>query len=176
ELAYPDDPQHAAIAEILQASWASVGASVELDPVDHTSLLTDYLQVHEYQAALTEINLTRTPDPDPYPFWHDTQIDTGQNYSGFSDRNVSIWLERARTIPDITRRADSYRHFQHRFQDQIPALLLYYPIYTYAIDAQVQGVSIGLLLDESDRFANISSWFMLARRSTTPGPESDINP
>ncbi len=170
ELAYPDDPQHAAIAEILQSSWARVGAAVELVPVDHASLLTDYLEVHEYQAVLTEINLTRTPDPDPYPFWHDTQIDTGQNYSGFSDRNVSIWLERARTIPDITRRAESYRHFQHRFQDQVPALLLYYPVYTYAIDAQVQGVSIGLLLDESDRFANISNWFMLARRNTTPEP------
>ncbi|MGD8813259.1 MAG: ABC transporter substrate-binding protein [Anaerolineales bacterium] len=176
ELAYPDDPMHAAVADILQSSWASVGASVELIAVDHATLLTDYLQAHEYQAVLTELNLIRSPDPDPYPFWHDTQIDTGQNYSGFSDRNVSIWLERARTIPDILRRADSYRHFQHRFQDQIPALLLYYPIYNYALDTQVQGVSIGLLLDPSDRFANISSWFMLASRNLTPTPEDDINP
>jgi peptide/nickel transport system substrate-binding protein len=95
-------------------------------------------------------------------------VDTGQNYSGFSDRNVSIWLERARTIPDVGHRADSYRHFQHRFQDQVPALLLYYPVYNYAIDAQVLGVSMPPMIDASDRFANISSWFMLARRSVAP--------
>ena len=158
----------AGVAAILQESWSKVGISVELVPVEHASLLDDYLVAREYQAVLTELNLTLTPDPDPYPFWHDTQIDTGQNYSGFSDRNISIWLERARTIPDTGHRADSYRHFQHRFQDQVPALLLYYPVYNYAIDAQVLGVSMPPLFDDSDRFANISSWFMLASRTVSP--------
>ncbi len=173
ELAYPDDPQFARIAEILQTSWERVGVAVDLIPVEHSSLLEEYLQARDYQAVLTELNLTQTPDPDPYPFWHDTQIDTGQNYGGFSDRNVSIWLERARTIPDISHRAASYRHFQHRFQDQVPALLLYYPIYNYAVDVQVLGVSIPPLIDPSDRFANISSWFMLARRNVTPLPDQE---
>jgi peptide/nickel transport system substrate-binding protein len=168
ELAYPNDPQFTAIAQILQLSWANVGVEVELVPVEHTVLLEDYLQAREYEAVLTELDLTQSPDPDPYPFWHDTQVDTGQNYSGFSDRNVSIWLERARTIPDVGHRADSYRHFQHRFQDQVPALLLYYPVYNYAIDAQVLGVSMPPMIDASDRFANISSWYMLARRSVAP--------
>jgi len=168
ELAFPDDPEFAGVAAILQESWSKVGISVELVPVDHVGLLDDYLVAREYQAVLTELNLTLTPDPDPYPFWHDTQIDTGQNYSGFSDRNISIWLERARTIPDTGHRADSYLHFQHRFQDQVPALLLYYPVYNYAIDAQVLGVSMPPLFDDSDRFANISSWFMLASRTVSP--------
>jgi peptide/nickel transport system substrate-binding protein len=168
ELAYPNDPQFTAIAQILQTSWANVGVQVELVPVEHAILLEDYLQAREYEAVLTELDLTQSPDPDPYPFWHDTQVDTGQNYSGFSDRNVSIWLERARTIPDVGHRADSYCHFQHRFQDQVPALLLYYPVYNYAIDAQVLGVSMPPMIDASDRFANISSWFMLARRSVAP--------
>jgi peptide/nickel transport system substrate-binding protein len=170
ELAHSEDPDQARIAALLQESWARVGVSVDLVPVPDASLLEDYLQPREYEAVLTALNLTLTPDPDPYPFWHDTQVETGQNYSGFSDRNTSIWLERARTIIDVGHRKDSYRHFQHRFQDQVPALLLYYPIYTYAVDAQVQGISMPPLLDASDRFANISSWFMLARHSTSPEP------
>jgi peptide/nickel transport system substrate-binding protein len=104
ELAYPNDPQFARVAEILQTSWERVGVAVDLIPVEHSTLLEEYLQARDYQAVLTELNLTQTPDPDPYPFWHDTQIDTGQNYGGFSDRNISIWLERARTIPDISHR------------------------------------------------------------------------
>lgn len=173
ELAYPDDPVYARMAELLQMSWKRIGVSVDLVAVDHALLLEDYLQAREYQAVLTELNFTLSPDPDPYPFWHDTQVETGQNYSGFSDRNTSIWLERARTLPDINHRAESYRHFQHRFQDQIPALLLYYPIYNYAVDAQVQGIGIPPLIDPSDRFANISSWFMQASRSATPGPDEE---
>jgi peptide/nickel transport system substrate-binding protein len=170
ELAYPNEPKFTAIAQILQSSWANVGVAVDLVPVEHSSLLEDYLNAREFEAVLTELDLTQSPDPDPYPFWHDTQVDTGQNYSGFSDRNVSIWLERARTIPDIGHRADSYRHFQHRFQDQVPALLLYYPVYNFAIDAQVLGVSMPPMFDISDRFANISSWYMLARRSVNTSP------
>lgn len=173
ELAYPNEPKFAAIAQILQTSWANVGVAVDLVPVEHSILLEDYLNAREFEAVLTELDLTQSPDPDPYPFWHDTQVDTGQNYSGFADRNVSIWLERARTIPDVGHRADSYRHFQHRFQDQVPALLLYYPIYNYAIDSQVLGVSMPPMYDISDRFANISSWYMLARRSVNPPPGDD---
>ncbi len=164
ELAYPRGEPYESIARLLVESWAAIGARVELVPVDPQALLEDYLEPRAFQAVLTEIDLTRSPDPDPYPFWHDSQAETGQNYGGFTDRNISIWLERARTIPDLQRRAELYRNFQHRFQDQVPALLLYYPVYNYAIDPQIQGVVMGPLFDRSDRFATVSGWYLRARR------------
>jgi peptide/nickel transport system substrate-binding protein len=119
--------------------------------------------------VLTDINLTRSPDPDPYPFWHDSQAETGQNYGGFEDRNSSIWLEQARITPDFAKRADLYQSFQHRFNDQIPALPLVNPVYSFAIDASVQGVTVGPMLDPSDRFASITSWYLLVRRDLNAG-------
>ena len=107
----------------------------------------------------------RSPDPDPYPFWHDSQIETGQNYADFADRNISIWLEQARTTPDLARRTDLYESFQHRFRDQLPALMLYSPVYTTAIRSDVFGVTLGPLFDPSDRLAGISQWYLVARRS-----------
>ncbi|MGH2605966.1 MAG: peptide ABC transporter substrate-binding protein, partial [Anaerolineales bacterium] len=99
----------------------------------------------------------------------------GQNYSGFNDRNTSIWLEQARTTPDLGKRAELYRSFLHRFQDQVPALLLYYPVYNYAVDSAVQGISLGPLWDPSDRFITVNLWHLLARRGapapTQPSPE-----
>ena len=164
ELIYSDDPTNTLVAEILKTNWEAIGVQVDLEPVESESLLEDYLEPREFEAVLTEIDLLRSPDPDPYPFWHDSQTETGQNYGGFADRNISIWLEQARINPDFGRRAQLYHNFQHRFQDQVPALLLYYPVHNYAIDDQVQGVTIGPLLDPSYRFNNIIDWYLLTRR------------
>ena len=164
-LTFPDEPQPARLAEMIASSWAAIGVQTELQAVDPENLIPNHLQAGAYEALLTEIDFAPYPDPDPYPFWHDTQIEGGQNYTGFDDRNSSIWLERARTTPDIAKRADYYRSFEHRFRDQVPALFLYHPIYNYAIDSAVQGVSIGPLVDPSDRLAGIGDWYLVARRA-----------
>jgi len=173
ELVYPDTPGQALIAGIIKAEWEAVGVAVDLVPSDPDAILTDYLEPRSFQAVLTEINFSDSPDPDPYPFWHDSQTETGQNYSGYEDRNTSIWLEQARTTPDPGRRRELYVSFQYRFQDQLPSLLLYYPIYNFAIDSQVQGVRVGPLFNPSERFSSIAEWHLIARRSAPLAPRAE---
>jgi peptide/nickel transport system substrate-binding protein len=169
ELLHLDDALHAQIAQAIQVSWAAIGVQASLVPVAPEAMLEAHLAPRDYEAVLTDINLTRSPDPDPYPFWHDSQAETGQNYGGFEDRNSSIWLEQARITPDFSKRADLYQSFQHRFNDQMPALPLVNPVYSFAIDASVQGVTVGPMLDPSDRFASITSWYLLVRRDLNAG-------
>jgi peptide/nickel transport system substrate-binding protein len=138
---------------------------VQLKPVSYDELITDHLEPRDYQAALVDLNLTGSPDPDPYPFWDQAQITNGQNYSQWDDRQASEYLERARITADIGERARAYRNFQVRFTNEMPALPLFYPVYSYAVDADVQGVTIGPLYDLSDRLSTITSWFLVARRS-----------
>jgi len=57
-----------------------------------------------------------------------------------------------------------YYSFQSRFADQTPALLLFYPVYNYAVDAGVSGVQIGPLFDTSDRLNNLAAWSVVTRR------------
>jgi peptide/nickel transport system substrate-binding protein len=173
ELIHADNTRQTKIAEMIKKNWEAIGIQVSLVPVEQTSILETYLEPRNFEAVLAELDLMRSPDPDPYPFWHDSQAESGQNYGGFTDRNISIWLEQARITPDFGRRASLYRSFQHRFQNQVPALLLFYPIYSYAVDTQVQGVTIGPISDPSDRFNHITSWHLLARRSSViPPPQS----
>lgn len=176
ELTHPEDPFYRETANNLKASWEAIGIKTELNPVSSEELLEAYLEPRTFEAVLTDLNTSRFPDPDPYPFWHDSQTETGQNYSGFEDRNISIWLEQARITPDRSRRAELYRNFQYRFQDQIPALLIYYHVFNYAIDGQVQGVSIGPLIDPSDRFNKITDWHLLARRGLPSGSTPESTP
>ena len=160
----PDDAAHTAIASQAKQDWAKLGVLADVGPVPAATILAEYLQPRAYQAVLVDFNLSGTPDPDPYPLWHETQVESGQNYSGYSDRRTSEYLEQARITPDLNQRAELYRQFQSRFYDQVPALLLFYPVYNYAVDAKVNGVQIGPLTEPSDRFANFADWYLVTRR------------
>jgi peptide/nickel transport system substrate-binding protein len=136
-----------------------------MTPVPYNELVSAYLEPRTYQAALVDLDLARSPDPDPYPFWHQAQKTGGQNYSSWDDHQASEYLEQARVIVDIAERTRLYRNFQVRFTSEMPALPLFYPVYTYAVDARVQGVTMGPLFDTSDRYATITSWFLVAENS-----------
>jgi peptide/nickel transport system substrate-binding protein len=58
-----------------------------------------------------------------------------------------------------------YRNFQVVFASELPALLLYYPVYTFAVDQRVQGVQGVPLFEPADRFNGISSWYLVTKRA-----------
>lgn len=167
ELAYPESEPYPRLASMLQAAWAEIGIRADLTPVPPEEILPERLEPRRFEAVLTELDTGQLGDPDPYPFWHDSQVETGQNYAGYQDRNISIWLEQARITPDVRRRQALYRDFQYRFRDQVPALLLFHPIYSYAVSAEVRGATLGPIQDPSDRFQQITQWYVLIRRGFT---------
>jgi peptide/nickel transport system substrate-binding protein len=174
DLAYADDGINGSLAESIQQDWAKLGIKVNLKALPFDELLSAYLEPRTYQAALVTLNLTRTPDPDPYPFWDQAQISGGQNYAQWNDRQASEFLEQARITADIGERAKAYRNFQVRFSKDLPALPLFYPVYSYGVNAQVQNVRIGSFTDPSDRFDTLTSWYLVAKRPL--GLDSDLTP
>ena len=129
--------------------------------------MQNVLRPRQFDAVLYEWR-TLSSDPDQYENWHQTQIPSaltlGQNYSGLNDRDISEALESARRTNEQAKRADLYRKFQERFADLTPALLLYYPIYTYGVDSRVYGVKMAPMLTASDRFRNVTQWYLKTRR------------
>ncbi|HAL16270.1 MAG TPA: hypothetical protein DCP32_05820 [Anaerolineaceae bacterium] len=165
-LLYPDTPRHQQVAEAIAQDWTALGVSVTLEAVPYDVLVMERLTNREYQAALVDLNLARYPDPDPYPFWDSVLATSGQNYSQWDHKIASEYLEEARIAVDAGERARLYRNFQVIFSDELPSLPLYYPVYNYGVDRQVQGVRMGPLLDTSDRFATVLEWFLVARVPT----------
>jgi peptide/nickel transport system substrate-binding protein len=161
---YPVDEFHRLIAESIQADWLALGVVVELEPVDMELMVNDYLAMHIYSAALVNMDMSATRDPDPYPFWHQSEA-TRQNYSQWNNRQASEYLEQARVFVDPTARLKLYRNFQVVFGKELPALLLYYPIYSYGVDVRVRGVQIAPLFDTSDRFSNVADWYLVTKRA-----------
>jgi len=138
---------------------------VTLQAVPYDKLVNENLANRTYQAALIDLNLARTPDPDPYPFWHQSEITGGQNYSGWDNRTASEYIEQARITTDINVRTRLYRNFQVIFAKELPALPLYFPVYTFAVDAQVYRVQVPPLFDTSDRYFNVTEWYLITRRT-----------
>jgi peptide/nickel transport system substrate-binding protein len=164
-MVHPDDPIHTQIAQTIQQNWSAIGVEVKLQAVSYESLFNDHLIPRTYQAAMVDLDLTRSYDPDPYPFWHQAEITGGQNYSQWDNRTASEYLEQARVIADPNIRTRLYRNFQVIFGRELPALLLYYPIYTYGVDQRVQGVQAAPLFEPADRFNGIGTWYLVTRRA-----------
>jgi len=165
-LTYPEDALHEKIAKSIASDWAKVQVEVVLDPVPGDLIVDEKLNPRAFQAALVDINLSQTPDPDPYPFWDMGQASNGQNYTQWSNRTASDTLEQARVTTDLSERIRLYHNFQVIFANDLPALPLYYPVYNYAVDVGIQGVTMGPLFDTSDRFATITQWYLTARRES----------
>jgi len=176
-LVHPDTPEHTALAELIKENWSELNIPITLSAVPYETLIEDHLDPRLYDAALVDISLSRTPDPDPYPFWHQTQAANGQNYSMWNDRQASEYLEQARIVVDPAERARLYRNFQIRFTSEMPALPLYHPMYTYAVNEGIQGVRIGPLFDPSDRFTTLQTWYLyfetVASSEVTPTPKPE---
>jgi peptide/nickel transport system substrate-binding protein len=175
-LIHPDDALHTQIAQAIQQQWGQIGVQINLQAVPYDQIVPTFLAPRSYQAALVDLNLARTPDPDPYPFWHQAEATGGQNYSQWDDRSASEYLEQARTETDFTVRARLYRNFQVIFEKQLPSLPLYFPVYSYGVDVQVRGVQMPPLYDTSDRLALLSSWYLVTRRSLEQTPQPTTVP
>jgi peptide/nickel transport system substrate-binding protein len=98
----------------------------------------------------------------------------GQNFSQWNDRRASEYLERARVTPDRFERTRLYRNFQIHFSRELPALPLFYMIYNYPIDQQVQGVQLGPLYDPADRFDQVFRWSLETRPIVEQAPELEV--
>lgn len=158
-----DDPTRQALIERIAADWRAIGVEAVPTPVTFAGLVADFLNPRRFDAAL--IGWELSGDPDPYPLWHSTQAEGGgQNYSGWVNEDADALLEQARAINNEDQRRLLYWRFQEIWAEEAPALLLYYPVYTYGVRDRVHNVQIGALNQPAERFASFPDWYILTRR------------
>jgi peptide/nickel transport system substrate-binding protein len=147
-----DDPALVQVANEIVAQWSQLNIQVRVDAVPAESL-QQRLEAGDFDAAIAELSLSGSADPDVYQFW-----DQGRNYGGVNDRRIAEALERARRDPNGLNRAAYYRRFQVDFTERAIAIPLYYPLFTYAVSPQVSGVQLGFLSSPASRFLTLPDW------------------
>ena len=158
-----DSPQNEAAAKIIKQCWERIGIKTTIELVDKTRIIPDVINSRKYEALLFAENLGF--DPDPFPFWHSSQIDfPGLNLSLFSDKQADELLEKGRQTTDGEKRAQYYQSFEKIIAQKLPAIFIFSPYYTYIQDNSVRGFNLKIIADPSDRFSNLASWYVRTKR------------
>jgi len=157
-----------ALLQQLAEQWRQIGVQATPELVSLTSLAGDYLSPRRFEAAVTHWQLSG--DPDPYPLWHSTQIENGQNYTGWSNPDADLTMEDGRSTNDPGRRIQLYSEFQRLFRQDLPALPLYYDVYTFGVNNAVKEVEIGQMNWSWERFRTANRWYVVASQANDATP------
>ncbi|MBI4300882.1 MAG: peptide ABC transporter substrate-binding protein [Chloroflexi bacterium] len=162
-----DDPLRIAVGQAVARQLAAIGIRAELSASGSTGLLQTYLIPRNYDAIL--FGWEAGYDPDSYSIWHSSQItEDGLNIASYSSPDADKLLDEAQKTSDMGRRKELYAKFQELFADDVPSILLYYPMYTYVQDKKVKGVQLGVMFEPSSRFYNINRWYVNMKRTWLP--------
>jgi peptide/nickel transport system substrate-binding protein len=151
---------YAAIAQLLQKEWGSIGVHVESVLQPEADVQSGALARHDYDVLLYGISIGY--DPDVFAYWHSSQTDpnsqTRLNLSEYKSEIADDSLEAGRTRTDPDLRKVKYQPFLKAWRDDAPAIALYQPRFTMIVRGTFDGFNMGQLKQPVDRYRSISNW------------------
>lgn len=157
-LTIADTPESQLIAEYVKNYWENIGIKTILNVVEIEKIETGVIAHRNFEAILYGQILGN--DPDLYAFWHSSQSDAGGlNFSNYSNKEVDKLLDEARIITDKNQRRERYIKFQDIVVEEVPAIFIYSPTYTYVQSNKVKGFDVRNIQTPNDRFSNILEWY-----------------
>ena len=161
-LSTANDAVRVAIANNVANQWKAIGVDARVEAVSGSSFIDEKLLSREFSAALVAVD--PGPDPDPYPFWHSSQIaPPGRNLSGYSEPRIDDVLERARQNTEPARRKELYELFAGYLIAATPSIPLYAPRSTYVQATRVHGFEESVLFTPGSRFYDVQNWYIETR-------------
>lgn len=158
-----DKVENVSVANLIKDFWTSIGVNVELQFIPKDKIETDIIVPRNYQVLLYSEIIGY--DPDLFAFWHSSQREApGLNLSNYGNRNVDQLLEEGRLTNDKSIREQKYLEFQNLLIEDLPAIFLYSPTYTYPVYKKIQGMNVEKIALPSDRFINIENWYMKTKK------------
>ncbi len=158
-----DSPEYQLAAEAIAKMWRTIGVKTTILTVNGYQIVQDILRDRNYEVLL--YGEIVGADPDPYPFWHSSQIAyPGLNLSLYVNRTVDKLLEDARATTTPAVRAQLYEKFQEILIKEIPAIFLYTPTYNFVADKKIKGITFKQIFSPSDRFSDLGNWYIKTKR------------
>lgn len=162
-LATNDFSPNVLVAQALKQMWEGIGVQIVLDIETAGDLEEKIIRPRNYELLLFSENVGA--DPDPFPFWHSSQLrDPGLNLSTFSNKAADKLLVDARANIPTDQRAAKYKQFQEIFVGDVPAIFIDRSVFVYNLPKTVRGVDLNTISAASERFADINQWYVETKR------------
>lgn len=143
--------------------WTDLGVQVTVNQFEQTDLVQAIIRPRSFEALLFGNDIGRAVDL--YPFWHSSQKDDpGLNIAQYANIDTDDLLADMRIEKDAVKRAEMIQQFVNIVSEEIPAIFLYTPTFSYVLDKNVTATNLDGLSKPSDRFSNITSWHMSANK------------
>ncbi len=160
-----DSGSNVNVAGKIKAYWEKIGVAVELKVVPGERA-ADIIKNRNFEVLLYGESVGG--DPDVYAFWHSSQIGAkGLNLTGYNNSEVDKLLTEARTTTDLGERKAKYQKFQEDIVNDVPAIFLYSPTYTYVQVKKIKGFNGSMIIEPADRFASIFDWYLKTSKKLT---------
>ena len=163
-----DDPQRVLMAQTIAQQLSAIHVRVDVQPTT-AEAVGQALTSRQFSAAVFGGHYANG-DPDCFDVWRSAESNVGLNFTGISDQSIDKTLKDARSTTEIDKRKQLYAQFQKDFVAQAPAVVLYYPRYVFVVSSKVHGVKPDPIVDPSDRFQQISSWYLGGAPSSNATP------
>ncbi len=151
------------VAQFISEAWKTIGVKVKVELFEMGDLNQTILRPRAFDILLFGEITGR--EPDLYAFWHSSQkSDPGLNLAQYQNKKADAILEKARTTSDATIRAASYEEFDSLLKEDVPAIFLYAPRYTYLLPTRVTMPGLPTVIEPYERFSDITSWHVETER------------
>lgn len=154
-----DTPELIRAAEILDEEWSGFGANVEIEILSVSDLNQSAIRAREYEALLFGTSVGRQGDL--YSFWHSSgRNDPGLNIALYTNIDVDAIVEDLRQAISPEEREELYSRFYETITTETPAAFLFSPDFTYITSDNIQNNTLGILNNQSERFADVHEWYI----------------
>ncbi|MBI3331339.1 ABC transporter substrate-binding protein [Candidatus Peregrinibacteria bacterium] len=172
-LTSPSPEKYRQVAEMIQKQWAALGVQVTIDIPASEGDFEQKLIRRDYDVLLFGQSLL--DNLDSFPYWHSSNVQklTGKredlrrdayNLAHYSSFKADALLETIRSTSKEKERQDALGELRTILKNDVPAIFLYSPLYTYAHQENILGINPGSLSLHSDRFLTLHQWYVKEER------------
>jgi peptide/nickel transport system substrate-binding protein len=153
-----DTPELRATAEIVVEQWRAAGIDARIQVYPLSEFSATVLRPRQYDAVLFGQVVGRTLDL--FAFWHSSQRnDPGLNLALYTNTKADRALASARTELSAKTREALYAEFVSILDEELPAIFLYAPEFTYMVPRELGELRFPTLSSPSERFLNVHRWY-----------------
>ncbi len=152
-LVYPQAEKYKIMAKIIKEEWEKTGLEIQLHPKTAAEIKEEVLPQRDFDVII--VGQEVGSDPDQYNLWHSTQTENGNNFSGFENMRADQALEEGRTTHGKDARKEHYANFQTVFAEQLPAIFIYRPTYTYHLKKTEGALNLEGIFKPEERWERI---------------------
>ncbi len=152
------------VAEEIKNELALLGIDIAIKTVDADHLQSDVVAAEDYDLLLASVY--GAENPDPYFFWHTSQIGKGKlNIAHYQNTETDKLLEQTHIAKSQTERDAAARQFQALLVKDVPAVFLYQSMYAFTEPKKIHLNPPPQLRIPSDRFADVTDWYIKIKQT-----------